>query len=52
MTTVIPAKDVGKVIFQELQEFAIEQYGAEGEYLLAKFLGVLDIEITIGEYHG
>lgn len=41
MSTIIPAKDVGTVIFQELQEFAKEQYGSEGEELLAKFLEYL-----------
>jgi hypothetical protein len=37
-SVIIPAKDVGKVIFEDLLEFAIEQYGPEGEELLAEFL--------------
>jgi len=47
MTPVIPAKDIGKAIFQELQEFAQEQYGAEGAELLAKYLGEFELEMTM-----
>jgi hypothetical protein len=47
MTTIIPAADVGKVIFQELQEFAIAQYGTEGEKLLTQFLDSLSFQLGV-----
>ena len=38
MTTIIPAKDAGRVIYEDLLKFAIEKYGVDGEVLLANFL--------------
>ena len=39
----IPAKDVGRVIFEDLREFAQKEYPqateAEREHLIAEFLG-------------
>ncbi len=47
MSTIIPAAVVGKVIFQDLQDFAIAQYGDEGEELLAKFLDALSFQLGV-----
>ena len=38
MNSIIPTKDVGRIIYEDLLKFAVEKYGDDGEELLAKFL--------------
>jgi len=47
MNTIIPAADVGQVIYDELAQFAQANYGDDGQKLLAEFLEILSFELGV-----